>query len=190
MVATRDAQLREGQEGGSEGALDSKVWKSQEMEKMGFPQANTPSQKKLTSSQKRKKREVRKAAKLEERIKADRAREDLEAEQNRMDAQFLTHQAAMEKAEDARLQAEVAAAEAKSKAEIEAKKEAKAASEAQEGLELEETCNREAISGRLDNHGDSSQRMVDQLRSPFLEWNQEREEVSGEAIGLTQYSEQ
>ena len=154
---------------------------------MGFPQANTPSQKKLTSSQKRKKREVRKAAKLEERIKADRAREDLEAEQNRMDAQFLTHQAAMEKAEDARLQAEFAAAEAKSKAEIEAKKEAKAV---REDLEQEETWNREAISGRLDNHGDSSQRMVDQLRSPFLEWNQEREEVSGEAIGLTQYSEQ
>ena len=87
----------------------------------------------------------------------------------------------MEKAEDARLQAEFAAAEDKSKAEIEAKKEAKAAREAQEDLELEETWNREAIAGRLDNHGDSSQRMVDQLRSPFLGWNQEREEVSGEA---------
>ena len=100
----------------------------------------------------------------------------------------------MEKAEDARLQAEFAAAEPKSKAEIEAKKEAKAAREAareaQEDLELEETGNREAISGRLDNHGDSSQRMVDQLRSPFLGWNQEREEVSCEALGLTQYSEQ
>ena len=88
-----------------------------------------------------------------------------------MDAQFLTHQAAMEKAEDARLQAEFAAAEAKSKAENKAKKEAKAAREAQEDLELEETWNREAISGRLDKHGDSSQRMVDQLRSPFFGWN-------------------
>ena len=163
---------------------------TQEMEERLGHWANNP--KKLTNAEKRKEREVRKAAELAEQMKADEARKLLEAEKERRDAEFMTNKAAREKAEEVRIEAEYKAAEEKSKAEIEAKKAAKATGEAQKDWELEESWDHDVIvPAGLENQNLSSQGMADQqLLSPFFgrpepdeeEGRQERDELNDDVM--------